>query len=117
MLKKIIVKLIDKYSLGLCPLHHNFPYFYYYAADLHFNLNHSQLLVWAHAIKSEMATYEKIPILFSMFKIGQALKHMSKSSTDSPTPLTMPSTMELFMFVSTQVQMPVIPFPTFFQYL
>ncbi len=117
MLKKIIVKLIDKYSLGLCPLHHNFPYFYYYAADLHFNLNHSQLLVWAHAIKSEMATYEKIPILFSMFKIGQALKHMSKSSTDSPTPLTMPSTMEPFMFVSTQVQMPVIPFPTFFQYL
>ncbi len=107
---------MDKYPPGLCPLHRDLPCFHYRAADLHFNLNRPRLLVWAHAIKSGMATYEKIPILSLMFKAGQALKRMSKSSTDSPIPPTPPPTMEPSMPVPTQVQMPVMPFPTLFQY-
>src|SRR5216684_442693 len=116
VLKEIIIKLMDKYPPGLCPLHRDLPCFHYHAADLHFNLDRPQLLVWAHAIKSGTATYEKIPILSPMFKAGQALKCTSKSSTDSPMPPTPPPTMEPSTPMPTQVQMPVMPFPTLFQY-
>ena len=116
MLKEIVVKLTDKYPPGLYPFHCDLPCFHYHAANLHFNLDCPQLLVWAHAIKSGMATYEKIPILSLMFKAGQALKCMLKSSTDSPTPLTTPPTTEPSTPMPTQVQMPVMPFSTLFQY-
>src|SRR5258708_32243052 len=108
MPEKIVVKLKDKFPPGLCPLHHDLPCFHYCAADLHFNLNHPWLLVWAHAIKSGMAIYEKIPILSLMFKAGQALKCMSKSSMDSPMPPTTPPTMEPSRPMPTQEHMPVI---------
>src|SRR5260370_20362817 len=63
VLKEIIVKLTDKYPPGLCPLHCDLPCFHYHAADLHFNLDRPWLLVRAHAFKSGMTTYDKIPIL------------------------------------------------------
>jgi hypothetical protein len=50
---------------------------------MHFNLDCPRLLVWAQAIKSGSAMYEKAPILSPMFKALLALKRASKTTTDS----------------------------------
>ena len=63
------------------------PLFSSSPVELHFNLDHSQLLVWAQAIKSGTSgvTYEKVPILSPMFKVLLALKHASKDATNTDT--------------------------------
>ncbi len=93
-LEKIVVKLTNKYSPGLCPLHSNLPYFHHHASDLHFNLDCPQLLVWAQAIKLGTTIYEKVPIVSPMFKLSHALKHALKTSVtfvNSPTTSTLPT--------------------------
>ena len=88
-------------------------------SNLHFNLDRPRLLVWAQAIKSERASYEKVPILSPMFKASLALKSALKNAkkvidsditaaTNTP-PATQPST-------SAQGQMPTMPFANFPQY-
>lgn len=115
-IEEIIINLMDRYPEGMCPRHPDLPCFHYRTADLHFNLDRQRLLVWAQAIKSGTATYERIPVLSPMFTADKALKRASKSSTKSPTPPTTPPTTEPSMPVPTQVQMPAMPLPTFFQY-
>ena len=60
-LEVIVKRLSDKYFPGLCSLHHDLSRFHHRTSNLHFNLNHPQLLVWAQAIKLESAMYEKVP--------------------------------------------------------
>src|SRR5258708_19655413 len=120
-LKEIIAKLMDKYSPGLCSLHSDLPYFHPHVSNLHFNLDCPGLLVWAQAIKSETAIYEKVPIISPVFKLSHALKHASKTSVTSmdlptvsmllTTPPTGPS-----IPLPTQMQMPPMLFPSFFLY-
>ncbi len=112
---------MDKYSPGLCSLHSDLPYFHHHVSNLHFNLDCPGLLVWAQAIKSETAIYEKVPIISPIFKLSHALKHASKTSVTSmdlptismllTTPPTGPS-----MPLPTQMQMPAMLFPSFFLY-
>jgi hypothetical protein len=116
-LEEIVMKLTDKYPPGLCPLHPDLPCFHHRAADLHFKLDRPRLLVWAQAIKSGMAMYEKAPIVSPMFHMSHAIKHASKKSTDSPTTTSPPAMSPAEPSTSApQVQMPVMPFPALFQY-
>ena len=84
-IEEIVTKLSNKYPPGLCELHSDLPCFH--PSNLHFNLDCSQLLVWAQAIKSgtSSATYEKVPILSPMFKVSLALKHALKDATNTNT--------------------------------
>ena len=70
-IEEIVTKLSNKYPPGLCELHSDLPCFHHHPSNLHFNLDCSQLLVWAQAIKSgsSSTTYEKVPILSPMFKV------------------------------------------------
>jgi hypothetical protein len=111
-LEEIVTKLSNKYAPGLCDRHPDLPCFHHRAANLHFNLDRPRLLVWAQAIKSGSATYEKVPMLSPMFKSSLALKHASKNAKDSDTasasntlPVAQPST-------PAQLQMPM-PFGNF----
>jgi hypothetical protein len=78
----------------MCSLHPNLPCFHHRASKLHFNLDRPRLLVWAQAIKSGSATYEKAPILSPMFKASLALKHSSKTAADV-APATQPASSTL----------------------
>jgi hypothetical protein len=119
VLEEIVTKLADKYYPGLCDNHPNLPCFHHRMSNLHFNLDHPWLLVWAQAIKSEHTLYEKMPILLPIFKTSLALKTMSKCAkkvTDSDItiatnmpPANQPST-------SAQGPMPTMPFVNFPQY-
>ena len=79
-LKEIVAKLTDKYPPGLCSLHPDIPCFHHRVSDLHFKLERTRLLVWAQAIKSGKASYEKVPILSPTFKDSAALKRPSKNA-------------------------------------
>ena len=100
------MKFTDKYSLGLCPLHPNLPCFHHRPTDLHFNLDHPHVLVWAQAIKAGSATYDKVPLQSPMFKAALAIKHASKfklhSSMAAAAVPPSPST-------SAQGLMPTVP--------
>src|SRR5258708_25003367 len=131
-LEEIVLKLSDKYHLGLCPLHPDLPCFHHCMSDLHFKLDRPRLLVWALAIRSDTATYEKVPILSPMFNASSALKHASQNTTNSNAAtapmMTMPPTMppamlpampptaELFTSMPFQGQVPAMPFLSLFQY-
>ncbi|KAF8502634.1 hypothetical protein F5888DRAFT_1867499 [Russula emetica] len=84
-LEEIVIRLGNKYAPGMCSLHPDLPCFHHRASDLHFNLDRPRLLVWAQAIKSGSATYEKVPILSPMFKAQLALKRASQITTNSNT--------------------------------
>ena len=99
------MKLIDKYSLGLCPLHPNLPCFHHRPIDLYFNPDRPHVLIWAQAIKAGSATYDKVPLQSPMFKAALTIKHASKFELHSSMATTAvppsPST-------STQGLMPTI---------
>jgi hypothetical protein len=60
VLEEIVMKITLKYLLGVCPLHPDLSCFHHRPSNSHFKLDRLQLLVWAQAIKSGSATYEKI---------------------------------------------------------
>jgi hypothetical protein len=109
-LEEIVTKLSDKYSPGLCTRHPELPCFHHRASDLHFKLDRPRLLVWAQAIKSGTATYEKIPILSPMFKASLALKHPSKGAIPDINPATAAATQ--LSIPNFAPAAPSTPFPT-----
>ncbi len=111
--------LSDKYPPGRCQLHPSLPCFHHQASKLHFKLDRLRLLVWANAIKSESATYDKIPILSPMFKASLALKCISNDSNTTATTLAaaaqlpIPTPNALHAQISQMSQMLIIPFPQY----
>ena len=84
-LEEIVAKLAEKYPPGLCDHHPDLPCFSSSRVRLAFQPRSPRLLVWAQAIKSERATYEKVPILSPMFKASLALKFASKNAKQRRT--------------------------------
>jgi len=111
--------LSDKYPLGHCQLHPSLPCFHHQASKHHFKLNRPRLLIWENAIKSESATYNKIPILSPMFKASLALKCISNDSDTTATTLAaatqppIPTPNVSHTQISQMLQMPIIPFPQY----
>ena len=116
--EEVVAKLAEKYPPGLCDQHSDLPCFHHRVSDLHFSLDRPRLLVWAQAIKSERATYEKVPFCLpcsrhhwpsnSHQKMPKATDSDITAATNTP-PVTQLSTF-------AQGQMPTMPFANFPQY-
>ncbi|KAH7918108.1 hypothetical protein BV22DRAFT_1134846 [Leucogyrophana mollusca] len=109
-LKPIYNSLKDCYPIGRCDIHDTIHCFHYQPKDLHFELSHNRLLVWANTILREEPDYARIPLALKFFQKDQSIGYKPGARGNASASVGAPVTPSQLV-AHANPYMPYPPFP------